>query len=213
MYSAVRLPGRMPGNEPAVLPHVLRDIIGIEDDRGVEVREEDDAGDVQQVVERHADAELLRDRVDPRALEHACAIVAGNARIDEAKITGMTPPVLTLSGMCVLDPPYIRRPTTRLAYWTVTRRCPRSTKMIAAITSAIMTSRNRIADQPDLPGAHLIERLNDGAREADDDARVDDERHAVADAALGDLLAQPHDEAGAGRQRQHRHQPERQPGL
>ena len=38
------------------------------------------------------------------------AIVAGNARIDEAKMTGMTPPVLTLSGICVLDPPYIRRP-------------------------------------------------------------------------------------------------------
>ena len=44
----------------------------------------------------------------------------------------------------------------------------------------------------------------------DDDAGEDDQRHPVADAALGDLLAEPHDEAGAGRQRQHRHQPERQ---
>ena len=60
-------------------------------------------------------------------------MVVGNARIDEAKITGMTPPVLTLSGMCVLEPPHIRRPTTRLAYCTVTRRWPRSTKTIAAI--------------------------------------------------------------------------------
>jgi hypothetical protein len=34
----------------------------------------------------------------------------------------------------------------------------------------------------------------DGAREADDDAGEDDQRHAVADAAFGDLLAQPHDE-------------------
>ena len=46
----------------------------------------------------------------------------------------MTPPVLTCSGMCVLEPPYIRRPTTRLAYCTVTRRWPRSTKTIAPIT-------------------------------------------------------------------------------
>ena len=46
-------------------------------------------------------------------------IVAGNARIDEAKMTGMTPPVFTFSGMCVLEPPYIRRPTTRFAYCTV----------------------------------------------------------------------------------------------
>ena len=68
-------------------------------------------------------------------------IVSGNARIDEAKMTGMTPPVLTLSGMCVLDPPYIRRPTTRLAYWTVTRRWPRSTKMIAPTTRIISTIR------------------------------------------------------------------------
>ena len=30
--------------------------------------------------------------------------------MDEAKITGITPPVLTLSGMCVLEPPYMRRP-------------------------------------------------------------------------------------------------------
>ena len=67
------------------------------------------------------------------------ASVAGNARMDEAKITGMTPPVFTFSGMCVLDPPYIRRPTTRLAYCTVTRRCPRSTKTIAAMTANIST--------------------------------------------------------------------------
>ena len=63
----------------------------------------------------------------------------------------MTPPVFTFSGMCVLDPPYIRRPTTRLAYCTVTRRCPRSTKMIAAITSAINTSRNSIRIRPICP--------------------------------------------------------------
>ena len=67
------------------------------------------------------------------------AIVAGNARMDEAKMTGMTPPVLTFNGMCVLEPPYIRRPTTRLAYCTVTRRCPRSTKMIAPTTATMST--------------------------------------------------------------------------
>ena len=58
--------------------------------------------------------------------------VCGNARIDDAKMTGMTPPVFTFSGMCVLAPPYIRRPTMRRAYCTVTRRWPRSTKTTAA---------------------------------------------------------------------------------
>ena len=51
------------------------------------------------------------------------------------------------------------------------------------------------------------------ARQADDDAGVDDERHAVADAALGDLFAEPHDETRPGRQREHRHQPESPAGV
>ena len=109
--------------------------------------------------------------------------------MDEAKITGMTPPVFTFSGMCVLDPPYCRRPTTRLAYWTTIRRCPRSTKMIAPTTTTIITIRNRIRSRLIWPGLHLVERLQDAAREADDDAGEDQQRHAVADAALGDLLA------------------------
>ena len=35
---------------------------------------------------------------------------------DEAKITGMTPAWFTFSGMYVEVPPYILRPTIRLAY-------------------------------------------------------------------------------------------------
>ena len=44
----------------------------------------------------------------------------------------------------------------------------------------------------------LVVELLDAAGQADDDAGEDEQRHAVADAALGDLLAQPHDEGGAG---------------
>ena len=72
-------------------------------------------------------------------------------------MTGMTPPVFTLSGMCVLDPPYIRRPTTRFAYWTVTRRLPRSTNTIAATTTAISTT-SRISGTAHLPVSQLVER-------------------------------------------------------
>jgi hypothetical protein len=42
MYSAVRAPGFTPGNEGALLLQVLRQVDRVEDDRGVEVREEDD---------------------------------------------------------------------------------------------------------------------------------------------------------------------------
>src|SRR6478672_1063092 len=64
------------------------------------------------------------------------------------------------------------------------------------------------AEQADLSGLHLVERLENAAREPDDDAREDQQRHAVTDATFRDLLAQPHDEDGAGRQRQHAQQTE-----
>src|SRR4029079_603070 len=57
-------------------------------------------------------------------------------------------------------------------------------------------------------GAQLVDRRDHRARQVDDDAGEDDERHTVADPALGDLFAQPHDETGARRQREHGHQPE-----
>ena len=46
------------------------------------------------------------------------------------------------------------------------------------------------------------EKMADG-RHARHDAHEDDERHAVADAALGDKLAHPHDEGGTGDQGEH----------
>ena len=48
---------------------------------------------------------------------------------------------------------------------------------------------------------------------SDHDAGKNQQRHAVADAALGDLLAQPHDERAARGQGQHGHQNEAGPGI
>ena len=42
-------------------------------------------------------------------------IVAGNRMIEDAKIGGMTPDILSLSGRCEVWPPYTLRPTWRLA--------------------------------------------------------------------------------------------------
>ena len=67
------------------------------------------------------------------------ASCCGKARIEEAKITGITPPALTLSGMWVDWPPITRRPTTRLAYCTGMRRSPRSTRTMNATTAIIIT--------------------------------------------------------------------------
>ena len=54
------------------------------------------------------------------------------------------------------------------------------------------------------PGAvaDLVVEVFNAAGQADDDAGEDEQRHAVADAALGDLLTQPHDEGGAGGERE-----------
>src|SRR5712691_1961205 len=52
----------------------------------------------------------------------------GKYSTDEAKMMGMTPAWFTLSGMYVLWPPIIRRPTIRFAYWTGIRRWPCSVR-------------------------------------------------------------------------------------
>ena len=85
------------GDEAAVLAHVVGRVDRIEDDRRVEVGEEDDAHDLQQVVERLAHLQLIADRCRPRRLI-IVAMVCGMTRIDDAKMTGMTPAVLTRSG-------------------------------------------------------------------------------------------------------------------
>ena len=51
------------------------------------------------------------------------------------------------------------------------------------------------------------------ARQADHDAGEDDQRHAVADAAFGDLFTEPHDEGRAGGERQDRQQDKADAGI
>ena len=65
-------------------------------------------------------------------------MVGGIIIIDEAKMTGITPAMLTLSGMNVLVPPIMRRPTTRLAYCTGTRRSPVVMKITPTTTASAM---------------------------------------------------------------------------
>src|SRR4029078_13510232 len=56
----------------------------------------------------------------------------GNSRMLTAKMIGMTPAWLTRSGRNVWPPWYMRRPRTRLAYWTGMRRWPSWMEMITA---------------------------------------------------------------------------------
>ena len=63
-------------------------------------------------------------------------MVAGSAAIDWAKMIGRTPLMFTFIGRCVLWPPYILRPTTRLEYCTGRRRS-------ASLTSTMSTMSSR----------------------------------------------------------------------
>ena len=57
-------------------------------------------------------------------------------------------------------------------------------------------------------GLNLVDQIAHAARQAGHNAGEDQQAHAVADAAVGNLLAQPHDERGAGGQGENRHQDE-----
>ena len=72
------------------------------------------------------------------------ATVVGSSSSDEAKIGGMTPEVLSLSGRCEDWPSNMRLPTWRLGYWISSRRCARSMNTMKAITATAMTMTTRI---------------------------------------------------------------------
>src|SRR5262249_3057093 len=82
---------------------------------------------------------------DALPLRTSWVIRCGITISDDAKITGMTPAWLTFSGKYVEVPPYMRRPTMRLAYCTGMRRWPCSTNttpmmMIRAATQTALKS-------------------------------------------------------------------------
>ncbi len=87
------------------------------------------------------------------------------------------------------------------------RRCDCSTKTTSATTTIPMASTRRKISKP---RACQIAHIAAGERRGD--RGEDQQRHAVADSALGDELGEPHDEAGA---RGHRddHEQLRPPGL
>ena len=75
-------------------------------------------------------------------------MVAGKSSSEEAKIGGITPEVLILSGRCEASPPYMRLPTWRLGYCTTIRRCAVSTKTTTA-TTATMPIANAMMNSAD----------------------------------------------------------------
>ena len=103
MYCAVGLPGRTPGMKPPFLRRLSASVDRVEDERRVEVREEDDEHREQDDVDPAACERAVANSLQPGDVRKNCAIVAGKSRSDDAKMIGMTFAPLTFSGMYVPD--------------------------------------------------------------------------------------------------------------
>ncbi len=77
--------------------------------------------------------------------------MVGSSSSEEAKIGGITPEVLSLSGRCEDCPSNIWLPTWRLGYWMSRRRCARSMNTMKAITATAMTITARMTPVDSAP--------------------------------------------------------------
>ena len=99
----------------------------------------------------------------------------------------------------------------------MTRRWARSTKTIKAMTATDHGDHQRHAGT--MPATSAPVRLSSkgtcarASRQIGDDAGENDERDAVADAARGDLLAEPHQEDDAAGDRRHGREAEEEAGI
>src|SRR5713226_1284685 len=199
-------------NEPAVLAHVVRELGRIEDDADVEEREQNDQDDVNQVVKRLAEGDNLAEILDERVpgAEHqrrrggkgqqrACK----NRRNDAAGIDAQR----QVRGL----------PAHHLAANHALGVLHRDAPLSTFHEDDEGDDSDHQDDQEDqgqggkwAPGSGLRQfiEVHDGTRQADHNAYEYDERHAIADSALADLLAQPHDEGRAGGQGQNGHEHE-----
>jgi hypothetical protein len=136
--------------------------------------------------------------------------------MEEAKITGMTPPGIHPQGqMRGLPAHYFSaHHAFGVLHW--------DTALTALHIDDEGHHQDHDANQQDhrrrgegAPGigADFVVKIDHRPRQTDHDAGKDQERHPVAHAAFRDLLAQPHDENAARGQGQHGHQNERIAGV
>src|SRR5271156_224298 len=192
-------PGTNAGDEAAVLTHVVGNIIGAEDDGDVEVGEEDNAYHVEQLVPGFAGAQAIENAGQEAAVADesgACEEQRGGedgageddrhdaAGVDlERQVGGLAPHQAAADDtLGVLD---------------------RDAAFAALHKDDEGDDGNHHGDEDDQRrdgegspglGLSLVDQVLNAARQADHDAGEDEQAHAVADATIGDLFTQPHDE-------------------
>ena len=145
----------------------------------------------------------MRSQPEPSPRRRRPVMEAGSSSSELAKIGGITPELLSFKGRWEASP--CEHLVAHLALGILDDEPPLGP--LEMKTMKAMTPTTTTAISEDHAGAPARRcRPNSrvpmrAVRQPRDDAAEDDERDAVADAALGDLLAQPHQEDGPAGQR------------
>ena len=197
------------GNEAAVALEVFRGLFRIELHRGVEEAEEHDPEAVQRHEQRRAVLEIGRQRdqpvarrgpaggaLGPRHLQHRQRHQQqrrGEDRRDHARGVDLDRKVTALG---------LHHPARALALGVLDQHA--SLRPLHEADEQHQPDHQRDdrhhQQRVHRPGAPAFEQLRNVARQRGDNPRHDDQRHAVADPAAGDLLADPHQEQGTADQ-------------
>src|SRR5258706_2299938 len=197
-------------DEAAVLAHVVGRFVGIEDDRNVEKTEKDNQRRVHHVVQGLGAADRLqharKDRavLDPLYLHERLREGQQTAREDYRYHVAR----VDLQRQVRRLPAHHSPPDHPLG--VLYRDAPLAALHQHNETHYRHHHRQNHGHMEEIPvaGLNLVDNFDDRIRQTYHDARENQQAHSVADAALGDLLTQPHDERRAGGQTQHGHHDE-----
>src|SRR6266568_371081 len=198
-------------NKPTILLHVVADVFWIKDNRHIEVSKKEDTDRIQERVQRFAPSQSL---AESRKERTKVAVVlqrisnglrkrqhgAGEndrhnaARVDaQRKVSGLSAHYLAPHnplGVLHWNPPL--------------RAFDKDDKRNHHDHDR--QQQNNADRTKGSAAARLLPEFDGRARQTNDDAGEDDQRHTIANATLRNLFAEPHDERRSSSQRKHGHQ-------
>jgi hypothetical protein len=188
------------GDEAAVALHVVGQLVGVHRDGGVEVGEghhHEEQGKV--VAEALVAGEMPSNHWGGFPRTPACATYMGMSTMAWAKMIGITPAAFTFKRDVVAHPTVLLVALHALGELHRDAAGALHQQDEAAMISSQITTSRRITTRPPPPVVRPTTSWSEALRQLCQDADHDDQRDAVAQAALGDALTEPHHEEGAGR--------------
>src|SRR3984885_4162191 len=206
------------GKAPAVLAHIVGNVVGAEHDRDVEVGKENDAHDIKQLIPGLTGTETVENPGQEPTVPHK----VGTRKQQGRRKDGAGEDDRHHSAGVDLE-----RQMGGLASHQAASDNPLGILHRDAPFTALdkadeghdgdhhdhQNDQGRNGEGAPRLGARLVNQILDAARQADDNAGEDEQAHAVADAAIGDLLTQPHDEGCTRGQGDHGHDDEPRSGV